>query len=68
MGLTVARSAQRTGSQKALFTYQPPKIDIYVPTPIGTFSFMSGSPFSFSDDDTLCLPLTLSYFLGMEIN
>ena len=46
--------------QKALFTYQPPKIDIYVPTPIGTFSFMSGSPFSFSDDDTLCLPLTLS--------
>ena len=37
----------------------PRKKDIYVPTPIGTFPFMSGSPFSFSDNDTLCLRSTL---------
>ena len=46
--------------QKVLYTYQPPKIDIYVPTPIGTLPFMSGSPFFFSDKDTICLRLILS--------
>ena len=45
--------------QKVLYIYQPQK-DIYVPTIIGPFPFMSGSPSSFSDDDTLCLRLTLS--------
>ena len=45
--------------QKALFTYQP-KSNIYVPTTIGTFPFMRGTAFSFSDDDTLSLRLTFS--------
>ena len=59
MGLIVARCAQKTSFKKVLSAYQPPK-DIYVPTPIGTFPFMSRSPFSFSDDVTLSLRFTLS--------
>ena len=59
MGLIFARRAQRTSFKKFCTLTNPPK-DNYEPTPIGTFPFMSGSPFSFSDDITLCLRLTLS--------
>ena len=45
--------------QKYCTLTNPPK-DIYEPMPIGTFPFMSGSPFSCSDDDTLCLRVSLS--------